>query len=155
MISTHKKKQSKTRLLNQLDNFDQDSISGKSKKDRRENVTVIESTAYQEYTVDKSDSNKAVKEKLVNVKIFEKCFIESIDREMGNIVDRVEDKIQNAILTAIDCNITPKSDLAVRSLNGSSGPDATSVLATFERGKHIGITASFEKYPKSIINYMC
>ena len=155
MISTHEKKQSKTRLLNQLDNFDRHSISGKSKRDRRENVTVIESTAYQEYTVDKSDSNKAVKEKLVNVKTLEEGFNESIDKEMGNIVDRVENKIQNAILTAIDCNIAPKSDLAIRSINASSGPDAASVVASFEGGKHIGITASFEKYPKGIINYMC
>ena len=40
-------------------------------------------------------------ENSVNAKTLEKCFIEGIDREMSNIVEIVEDRIQNAILTAI------------------------------------------------------
>ena len=63
---------------------------------------------------------------------------------MGNIVDTVEDKIQNAILTAIDSNITPRIELAIKSINASSGRDATSVIANSERGEHIEISAPFE-----------
>ena len=63
---------------------------------------------------------------------------------MGNIVDKFEDRIQNAILTAIDTIITPKIELAIRSINASSGRDATSVMASSERGEQIGITAPFE-----------
>ena len=34
---------------------------------------------------------------------------------MGNIVDTVENRVQNAILTAIDSTITPKIELAIKS----------------------------------------
>ena len=70
-------------------------------------------------------------------------FNERIDREMGSIVNTVEDRIQNAILTAIDSIITPKMELAIRSINASSGRDATSVMASSEPGENIGITAPF------------
>ena len=63
---------------------------------------------------------------------------------MGNIVDTVESGIQNAILTANDSLITPKIEIAVRSINYSSRQDATSVTANSERGERVGITASFE-----------
>ena len=63
---------------------------------------------------------------------------------MGNVVDIIEDRIQNAFLTLIDSNITSKIELATRSGNASSGGDATSVMANSERGEHIGITATFE-----------
>ena len=63
---------------------------------------------------------------------------------MGNIVDVVEDRIQNAVLTAIESNITPEVELAIRSLNASSRRYETSVLASAERGEHIGITNLLE-----------
>ena len=63
---------------------------------------------------------------------------------MGNIVDTVEDRVQNALLTANDNIITPRINLAMRSINPSSGRDATSVMASSECGEHMGITAPFE-----------
>ena len=63
---------------------------------------------------------------------------------MGSFVDKVEDRIQNAILTAIDNNITPRIELVVGLMNASSGRDATSVTAISKREEHTGITASFE-----------
>ena len=63
---------------------------------------------------------------------------------MSNIVDTVEDRIQNAILTTIDNIVTPKIELAISSINASSGRDATSVSASSERREHVGIKASFE-----------
>ena len=71
-------------------------------------------------------------------------FNERIDKEMSNIVDTVEDRIQNAILTAIDSIVTTKIELAIRSINASSGGDATSDTANSERGEHVGMNASFE-----------
>ena len=44
----------------------------------------------------------------MSVKILERCFNEKIDREMSNIVDTVEDRIHNAILTAIENIVAPK-----------------------------------------------
>ena len=83
-------------------------------------------------------------ENVVNVKILERCFNERIEKEMSNIVDKVEDRIQNAILTAIENIVAPKTELAIRSKNASSGRDVTSVTSNSERGEHVGIDASFE-----------
>ena len=80
----------------------------------------------------------------MKVKTLERCFNERIDREMSNIVDTVEDRIQNAILTAIDNIVAPKIEIAIRSINASSGRNATSVSANSERREHVGITTSFE-----------
>ena len=68
-------------------------------------------------------------------------FNEKIDKKMTNIVDTVEDRIQNAILTAIDSIPAPKIEVAMRSKKASSGRDATSVMTNSERVEHIGLTA--------------
>ena len=80
----------------------------------------------------------------MNVKTLEKFFNERIDREVGNFVDTVEDRIYNAILISLDSNITPKIELAIGSINASSGQDATSVMVSSECGEDIGITEHFE-----------
>ena len=80
----------------------------------------------------------------MTVKTLERCFNERIDGEMSNIVDTVEDRIQNAILTAIGNIVAPKIELAVRSINASSGRDATSVSANSERRERVEVNASLE-----------
>ena len=144
MVSTRKKRQSNRRLLSQLDDFDQDVILGNTASGRQENVVVNEGTNVRDFTVSNSSNNKAVNESAVNVKNLERCFNERIDREMSNIVDTVEDRIQNAILTAIDNIVAPKIELAIRSINAFSGWDVTSVIANSERGGRVGINAPFE-----------
>ena len=78
------------------------------------------------------------------MKTLDRCFIEKIDREMSNIVDTVEDRVQNAILIAIDSIVAPEIELAFRSINASSGQDPTSVIANSERGEVVGIKVFFE-----------
>ena len=80
----------------------------------------------------------------MNVKTLARCFDEKINREMPNIVDTNEDRVQNAILTAIDNVVAPKIELAIRSINASSGQDETCVTANLEGRAHVGINASFE-----------
>ena len=144
MVSTCKKRQSSRRLLSQLDDFDQDMIIGNATSERQENIVVNKGTNDRDFTVSTSGNNTAVNESTVNVKTLERCFNEKIDREMSNIVDTVEDRIQNAILTANDNIVAPKIELAVRSINASSGRDMTSLTVNSERGEHVGINASFE-----------
>ena len=144
MVSTRKKRQSNKRLLSQLDDFDQDMIIGNATSERQENVVVNEGTIDQGFTGDASNVSPIVNENALNVKTLERCFNERIDREMNNIVDTVEDRIQNAILTAIDNIVAPKIELAIRSINASSGRDVTSVSANSERRECTGINASFE-----------
>ena len=144
MVSTRKKRQWNRSLLSQLDDFDQDMVTGNAVSERQENIVVNEGTNDRDFTVGTSSNNMAINESTVNVKNLERCFNERIDREMSNIVDTVEDRKQNAFLATIDSIIAPKIELAIRSINASSGRDVTSVAANSERGEHVGINASFE-----------
>ena len=78
----------------------------------------------------------------MNVRTLKRCFNERTDREIGNIFDTVEDRIQNG--RVVDIIITPRVELAVRSINASSGQDATSVKANLEPEEQVGTTTSFE-----------
>ena len=101
---------------------------------------VNEGTNDRDFTVGTSGNNLTTKENTVIVKPLESCFNERIDKAMSNIVDTVEDRIQNAILTAIDSIVAPRFEIAVRSLNASSGRDAAHVTANSDCGEHIGFT---------------
>ena len=144
MFSTRKKRLSNRRLLNQLDDFDQDMIIGSTANERQENTVVNEGTNGREFTVGTTNDSSIVNGNAMSVKTLERCFKERIDKEMNNIVDTVEDRIQNAILTGIDNIVAPKNELAIRSINASSGRDVTSVSTNLERMGHVGINTSFE-----------
>ena len=144
MVSTRKKRQSNRRLLSQLDDFDQDMVTGNAASERQENIVVKEGTNDQDFTVGTSSNNIAINESTVNVKTLEMCFNERIDREMGNIFDTVENGIQKAILTAVDNIFAPKIEKETRSINASSGRYVSSVTANSERGELVGINTPFE-----------
>ena len=76
------------------------------------------------------------------MKILERCFNERVEKDSNNIVDTIQDKIQNAILTDIDNIVAPKIELAINPKNASSGRDATNVAANSECREHKGINAS-------------
>ena len=144
MVSTRMKRQSKKRFISQLDDFDQDMIIGNAVSERQANVVVNKGTNNRNFTVGTSSNDSIVNGNAMSAKSLERCVNESIDREMSNIVDTVEDRIQNAILTAIENIVAPKIELAIRSINASSGWDATSVSANSERREHVGISTAFE-----------
>ena len=145
MVSTRKKRQSNKRLLSQLDDFDRDMIIGNAVSEGLENAVVNEGTDDdQDFTVGTSNNDSVVNGSAMTVKTLERCFNERIDRELSSIVDTVEDRIQNAILTAIENIVAPKIELAVRSINAASGRDATSVSANSERRERVGVNASLE-----------
>ena len=144
MVSTRKKRQSNRRLLSQFNVFDQDMIIDNTASERQENTVVNESTNDLDFTVGTSNVSSCVNGNVTNVITLEKCFNERIGREMKKIVDTVEDRIQNAILTAIDNIIAPKIELDIRSINASSGRDVASVSVSSERREQVGISAPFE-----------
>ena len=119
-------------------------IIGNAVSERQEKTVVNEGTYNRDFTVGTSNNDSVSNGNAMSVKALERCFNERIDREMSNIVDTVEDRIQNAILTAIDNIVTPETELAIRSIKASFGRDATGVSANSERREHIGINASFE-----------
>ena len=124
--------------------LDQDMIIGNTASGRRENVVVNEGINDQDFTVGTSNVSSINNGNVLNVKTLERCFNERIDREMENIVETVEDRIQSAILTAIDNIVGPKIELAIRSINTSSGRNVASMSANSERREHTGINASFK-----------
>ena len=145
MVSTRKKRQSKWRLLlNQLDDFDPDMNIGNAVSERQENIVVNEGTNNLEFEGGTSSNNSVVNGNAMNVKTLERCLNEKIDREMSNLIKTVEDRIQDASLTAIDNIFAPKTELAIRSINASCGRDATIVSANSERREHVGIKTSSE-----------
>ena len=117
---------------------------GNAVSERQENAVGNEGTNGQDFTVGTSNSDSFVNGNAMSVKTLERCFNEKIDRKMSNIVDTVENRIQNACLTAVDNIVTPKIELAIRSINASSGRYVTSVSANSERREQVGINASFE-----------
>ena len=78
-------------------------------------------SAYRELTVKDNASSPATSVNAMNVQMWERCLSDSLDREMGNIVETVENRIQNAVLTAMDNIIDPSIELVVKSLYASSG----------------------------------
>ena len=146
IVSTRKKRQSNRRLLSQSDDFDKDVIIGNAASSRQQCVVVIEGTVDHENTVNNTGSNLTANENLVNVQTLERCFNEKTNKEseIGNLVNTVEDRIQNAFSTAIDNINFPGIEIAVRLKNASSGRDTTSVTAKSERREPVGNTASFE-----------
>ena len=97
MVSTRKRKQSKGSLLSQLDDFDQDIIIGNVSSEKQENTVANGGFNDRDFTVGTSSKNLAANENIVNVKTLERCFNARIDKEISNIVDKVEDRIQNEI----------------------------------------------------------
>ena len=138
MVSTRKKRQSNRRLLSQLVDHDQDIIIGNAASERHENGIVNEGNNDPDFTVGTSSNNASTNENMVNVKILERCFEERNDRKLNNNVDTVEDRIQYAILTAIDNLVALKIEYAISSLNSSSGRDATSVKQIRNVGNLLG-----------------
>ena len=155
MVSNRKKRQSNSRLLSQLDDFDQDITIGNNSSDKQGHAAVNEGTGDRDFFVGTSDDS-LTNDNTVNVKTLERCFNEPIDSKLSNFVDTVEDGIQNAILTTIDVFVAPKIELPIRSINACLGRDATSVMANSDHGEQIGITAPpLRFYPKKITPYMC
>ena len=74
--------------------FDRDIIIVNTASERQENTINNEGIGDGEFTVDTYGKNLTVNGKTVNVKTLEKCFTERIDREMSNIFDTVEKRIQ-------------------------------------------------------------
>ena len=144
MVSTRKKRQSNRRLLSQLDDFDRDMNIGNTVSERQETILDNEGTSDRIFTVGISFINSASNENAMSVKTLQRCFKERIHREMSIIVDTVENRIQNAILTALDNIVAPKIVLAIRSKSALSARDATSVNANLELGEHVGIGVFFE-----------
>ena len=119
-------------------------IIGNAVSEIQENAVVNEGTNDPDFTVAVSNNDSVINGNAMSVKTLERRFNEGIDRKMSNIIDTVEDRIQNAILTTFDKIVAPKIELAIRSINASFGRDVTSVSANSDYREHVVINAYFE-----------
>ena len=110
----------------------------------RQSVEGFYGLSNQKCTATKIDTIVLINDNTEQVQILEKRLADRIATETSNVVKTVEDRIQNAILTAIDNIIAPRIDLTVMSIRASSGKDVASVIANSESGEQVGIFASFE-----------
>ena len=83
-------------------------VFGNAASERQEIIVANEGTIDRGFTVGTSSINIANIESTVNLKTLERCFNERVDKEVSNIVDTVENRIQNAILTAVDNIVSPR-----------------------------------------------
>ena len=134
MVSTPNKRQSNRMLLRRLDDLDRDVIMVNTASEGQENFAANEGTNYRNFTIGTSSDNFVTSENTVKVETLERRFNETIDRELNNIVDTVEDRIQIAILAAVDSIVTPMIELAIGSISMSSRQNVTSVTANSELG---------------------
>ena len=83
MVSSRKKRQSKRRLLSQLDELDQDAVIGNAADGGHQNVVVNDGTFDRGFTVNISGSISTTNENAVNVQTLERCSNEKIDKKMA------------------------------------------------------------------------
>ena len=110
----------------------------------KQNVVINNCRVDRDFTVRNIDNSRITNEIIVDGQTWEKSLTKRFAREMGNIIETVEKKIQSALLSAMDNLLTPRFELAVRSMNASSRLDTVSVTAILECGEQVHIISSFE-----------
>ena len=124
--------------------IDQDSITSNSRSNERQKVDVNSGLTDPRYTLYDNDRIELTDENALDDQTLERSLSDMIRREIVNVVDTVEIKIQNAFLAAVFNIITPRIELAVMPMNASSGRDFAIVFANLERGEQLGIISSTE-----------
>ena len=149
-----KKKTANRKFLSQLVDFDQDFVIGDAVSCERQNDVVNNSLADREFSFKFNDHLAVTIENTVVVQTMLITLTARTAREMGNAVETVEDRIQNAILAAMDNVITPRIELALRSLDASSGQEAASVTSTLDRREQVGLLPLLRPYPLEKLHFM-
>ena len=101
---------------------------------RRKSGVVNSGQTERDITFSHSDSFPTTNESTVNLQILEKSVTDRMGGGMGNSVHIIEERTQNAILTAIDENIIPRIQLAVGSNIKSPGWKHASVSVNLRCG---------------------
>ena len=102
MVLTRRKRRQNRMCLRQLDDFDQDVIFGDGVLSGRQNVVLKSGPAGQKVAVNFDDSIPVTNDIMLDTQTLEKCPIGWIVRKMGNIIEIVEDRFQNASFFAIN-----------------------------------------------------
>ena len=144
MVSIRKKRLQNRHFFSHLNEFDQKVLSGDAVSSWQQSVEFNDGSVDREFTFSINDGIHTTSEKTVKVQTHQKTCTDRTDIELGITLGMVEDRIQNATLTAMDKMVNPWIELAVKSTNACSGQNAVDRTVNLERGEHTGITASLE-----------
>ena len=67
----------------------------------------------------------------IDVHTLEKNFANKVRGEVDSVMTTVENRVRDAILTAIESLVIPRVELAMKSVNASSGRDENSIFFSF------------------------
>ena len=118
MVSTRKKKQQNKKFFIELSEKVFDFLIGRSNQDEQ-----IESRGYILYRGTSSDNANhpvQINYRQVDVHSFEEYFISKVRSEVYNLMTSVKTRVLDAVLTAIECLVIPRVELAMKSANAHS-----------------------------------
>ena len=119
MIFASEKRQQNNRLLSQLSESDTEYMIGQNSSENRSGDranTVNEAT-----TLFNTDYSIQGKGSQVNIHTLEDIVFNKIRCESNNVIASVEKRVQGSALTEIENLVIPRVELAVRSVNVSTG----------------------------------
>ena len=100
--------------------------------------------ADRDFLVITNGSSLVASQNALDVQTFTRIFTDKITKEMSNVIEKVEDRIQNANYSSLDNFITPRIELTVSSTNAQrTGGDIAGITASSERGEQVEISAPF------------
>ena len=119
VASTREKKQQSKRLFSQLSEKDNGFMIGQSNQD--EQTESRDNMKYRGISSDKISNPTQVNYPQVDVHTPEKNIVSKVRSEVDNMMTTVENRVQHAVLTAIENLVTLRMELVMKSANALSG----------------------------------
>ena len=126
MVSTRRRRQQNRRHLSQLGEFD----GHFTLVQNNHNILVESKASLTGKNVAFNNTNHSVlaNGSQVDIRTFERSITNKVLNEVDNVVATVETRVHDAILSAMEGLVLPRVELAMKSVNESSGLDSESVV---------------------------
>ena len=136
VVCTGKKKRKAWKLLSLLGEFDTDLLIGQNNHEAQFESRV---NTMEEYITSTNVNDLAQADSpQVDLHTLERSIAGTVRSEVENVMSSVQTRVQDAILTATESLVIPRVEVAMRSVNASSG-DANSVVPDPEQKDVLGI----------------
>ena len=133
MVSTHKKKTQQKKQFSQLDETLNDFVLGYGA-----NANVLESGNLEQQTDSHHNDLETVDDSTRQNQVIEGNIDDQITRTVSSAVMTVENRIPDAIMTAIDKVVIPRVEMAVKSITGPTGHELKSEVQNPDRRDFLG-----------------
>ena len=133
MVSARKNKNQQKRHFSQLDETLNDFVIGNSV-----NVTVSENENLGQETNGQSNDTERVDKSMYQSQVTKNGIGDQFTRAVSSAVMTVKNRMHDAILTAMDKMITPRIEMTVKSITGSTGHETNSEVQNPDRRDFLG-----------------